>query len=194
MKNKLFLSLLSFVFITQLSCFAEQDWGDFGDLDRAWDGQKTITNKEFEEVMDALQEKSKAKDAKKKKKQFKKIIGGGESLHSDMAHDKEVKDFESLKKDEGLLLNIPVDILLDEKILERGYYKAIAMRDDNKKIKIQFYQAQFLKGEVEGIETQDDFGEEKIDFIKLLPFNESFMKLIFGSLDFNAYAYVPFVE
>ena len=74
MKNKLFLSLLSFVFITQLSCFAEQDWGDFGDLDRAWDGQKTITNKEFEEVMDALQEKNKAKDAKKKKKQFNQTM------------------------------------------------------------------------------------------------------------------------
>ena len=43
-----------FIFSIGAAVMAE-DWDDFSNLDRAWDGQKTITNKEFEDVMDALQ-------------------------------------------------------------------------------------------------------------------------------------------
>ena len=41
-------------------------------------------------------------------------------------------------------------------------------------------------------ETQEDFGEDVLDFAKILPHNENFVKLIFGSIDFNSYVYIPF--
>ena len=34
------------------------EWDDFNSVERAWDGQKTITNQEFEKVMDALEQKA----------------------------------------------------------------------------------------------------------------------------------------
>ena len=61
--------------------------------------------------------------------------------------------------------------------LEQGYYKIIAERDDkNKKLYVNLYQSQFFKGKIEVNETTDDFGEEKLDFARILPYNESFVK------------------
>ncbi len=85
-------------------------------------------------------------------------------------------------------------MILGDKVLEKGYYKAFGRRDENKKIIISLYQSQFFKGEIEAIETNDDFEEKDIDFAKLIPYNQSFMKMIFGSLDFNAYVFIPYMN
>ena len=93
--------------------------------------------------------------------------------------------------EDGVLVNIPVELILDQKILERGYYNVVGVKQDGKAI-IKFYQSQFLKGEIIAEETTDDFEEKDINFAKILDFNENFVKLIFGSIDFNAYVYIPF--
>ena len=173
------------------------DWDDFENVDRMWDGQKTITDKEFEEVMEKLEENKVKKEEKQKQKKIKKISGGGKSLHSELDANSEVPVFEKLKskQEEGILVNSPVNLLIGDTMLEKGYYKVIAERDkETKKIYINFYQSQFFKAKLEVIETDDDFGQDKLDFAELMPYNESFMKMIFGSLDFNAYAFVPYSE
>ena len=193
---KKFLLLLVLFFLTVESGFSS-DWDDFDNVDRMWDGQKAITNKEFEDVMQKLEENKEKKEEKQKKKKIKKISGGGKSLHPELDVNNEIQTFEKLKPDpeEGILINTPVDLIIDNTVLERGYYKVIAQRDkETKKIYINFYQSQFFKGKLEVIETDNDFGQDKLDFAELLPYNESFMKMIFGSLDFNAYAFVQFVE
>lgn len=185
-------ALLILVFLLMTPFVSADEWDDMLDMDRVWDGQKSITNKEFEEVVDALQENSKKKEAKLRNKKMKKISGGGTSLHSELNPDNEISEITSLKpKDEGIIVNLPVNILVENNYLEKGFYKAIGIRRDNK-IFIQFYQSQFLKAEIEAIETTDDYNEENIDFAKILPYNDSYVKLIFGSIDFNAYAYIPF--
>ena len=176
------------------NCSFADEWDNFADLDSAWDGQKTITNKEFDEVMDALQTGSKKKEEKQKKRKIKKVVGGGNSLHQQLSSDKEVINNIPIKENkDGVIINIPVALLLDGKTLDKGYYKVIGERNDNK-VHLLFYQSQFLKGKVEATETEDDFDEKEVDFAKLLPYNESFMKIIFGSLDFNAYGFIPYVE
>lgn len=194
MKKYLASVLLVFI-LSSTICFAEE-WDDFGNLDRAWDGQKAVTNKEFEQVVDALQEKNKKKEKKLWKRKAKKISGGGTSLHNELNPDNEIKELQSLKpKEEGILLNVSVDLHLEDSILERGYYKVISEKNaENKKLYVKFYQSQFFKGELEVIETEEDFGEETLDFVRILPYNESFVKIIFGSIDFNAYAFVPYSE
>lgn len=187
--------LLVFVLFLSFSLSANADsWDDFADVDKAWDGQKAITNKEFEEVMDALQVNEKKKEEKQEKKFLKKFIGGGTSLHSDMNHQKEIPTMKSLKSDDGILINIPVNIVVDGKFLEKGYYKVFAEKDENKKVYLSLYQSQYFKGKFEATETNDDFGEETVDFAKVLQFNESFVKIIYGSIDLNAYAFIPYVE
>ena len=40
-------------------------------------------------------------------------------------------------------------------------------------------------------ETSDDFNEDTITFVKWLSEGEDKIKLIYGSIDFNAYAVLP---
>ncbi len=194
MKKYFFGIIIALCILAPMS-FAE-DWDDFSNLDRAWDGQKTITNKEFEEVMDALQANQKKKEAKQRKKAIKKIGGGGTSLHSDLNPDKSFSEIQKVSPEqEGILVNVPVHLMIDGNVLEKGYYKLIAQRDEkDKKIYILFYQSQFLKGKVQAEETEDDFGEENLDFARLIPYNDSFVKMVFGCIDFNAFAYIPYSE
>ncbi len=190
--NKKYLVILAIFVLCSPIC--AQEWDDFADIDKAWDGQKSITNKEFEEVMDALNQKQNKSDEKKKKKLIKKIGGGGTSLHSDLDPLKNIVGVPKLEDEcDGILINVPVNLLLDEKVLEKGYYNVVAERDKNEKIYISFYQSQFFKGKLPVIETEDDFDEKNLDFAKILPYSESFVKIIFGSIDFNAYALVPYV-
>ena len=92
------------------------------------------------------------------------------------------------------LINLPINLLLDGKVLEKGFYKLFAEREKDGNIYISFYQSQFFKGKILAVETEDDYGEKEINFARMLPYNENFVKIIYGSLDFNAYAMVPYVN
>ena len=182
-------------FASALTMANAEDWSDFGDLDSVWDGQKTVTNKEFDDVVNALEEKKNKKEEKKKKKKIKKLVGGGKSLHSEVNPSLNDNAEISLKpKEDGVLVNVPVELWINNKTLEKGYYKVLAERAKDGKIIIKLYQSQFLKAEFFAIETEDDFEQKKVDFAELLPHNDSYMKLIFGSIDFNAFAYIPYMD
>lgn len=191
------ISSIFFINIAFSGLLASADgWDDFSAVDRMWDGQKSITNQEFEKVMEKLEDKGKQKQEKQKKKRFKKLFGAGTTLHNELNPDNEITEIPDFKnKEEGVLVNLPVQIFIDGKPLEKGFYKLVAERDsDSKKIYVNFYQSQFLKAKLEVNETDDDFGEEMLDFAKIIPYNDSFVKMIFGSIDFNAYAYIPYIE
>ena len=193
--KKIISLIVCLVIFSELSVKADS-WDDFSNLDRIWDGQKSITNQEFEQVMEKLEEKGKQKEQKVEKKKRKKLFGSGSTLHSELNPDITIPEMDSLKpKDEGILLNIPVDIIVDGCLCEKGYYKAVAEKDDKaKKIYVNLYQSQFLKAKIEVIETEEDYGKETLDFANIHPYNDSFVKFIFGSIDFNAYAYIPYVN
>lgn len=190
--RKIVLLLAIFV---MLPVFADS-WDDFSNVDRMWDGQKSITNKEFEQVMEKLEEKGNLKEQKQEKKRIKKLFGGGKTLHSEKSIDFSQQEITAGKsKEEGILINLPVQIILDGKVLDKGFYKVFAEKDkESKKTYVSLYQSQYLKGKIEVEETEDDYGEKELDFAKILPYNDSFVKLIFGSIDFNAYAFLPYLE
>ncbi len=183
------------IFLLSLPVSADDGWEDFSGIDHAWDGQKSITNKEFEEAIDTLEGNQKKKEAKQRKKLIKKIGGGGTSLHSDLSPDSEILNLAPLKKNEdGNLLSIPVSLVIDNVTLDKGFYKIIGQKEDNGDIYLLFYQSQYFKGKLKASLTEDDYGEEYIDFVKLIPYNDKYVKIIYGSLDFNAYAYAKFVQ
>ena len=133
--------------------------------------------------------------ARQRKRLIRKIGGGGTSLHPDLNPNSEIKSLDPVKKtEEGLLLNIPVNFVIDGQILEKGFYKIIAKKDEENNIFLMFYQSQYFKGKVRASETNDDYDSDSIDFVKLVPYNEQFVKIIAGCLDFNAYAFVQYVE
>lgn len=190
--KKFILCLISLLIMCPV--YSDDFFDNYTGIDNAWDGQKPITNKEFEEAIETLQAKQKQKEAKLKKKKIKKISGGGTSLHSGLDPVSEIQEQVPVKKDEneGRLINIPVDMIIDGKILERGYYNLFGEKDKDNNVYISFYQSQFFKGKVKAKETNDDFGAETIDFAKYEPCKDYYIKVIFGSLDFNAYAYVMY--
>ena len=136
MRKKIILSIVALIVFCSRPSLAE-NWDDYTDLDKAWEGQKTVTNNDFEKVMDALNDKKQKIEEKKKKKTFKKLVGGGDSLHKEMNSEEGLREIPDLKANrDGSLVNIPVDILLDKNILERGYYNVIGERKkDNKNLK-----------------------------------------------------------
>jgi len=193
MKKKI-LSLILMLSIC-LPLYAE-GWDDFSNLDRMWDGQKAITNQEFEQVMEKLEEKGKLQEEKRNVKKRKKLFGKGTTLHNDLKPENDINEIPELKAEkEDLVVNVPIQLVIDGKILERGFFKVLPEIDEETGKKfVSFYQSQFLKGKIEVVETEDDYGEEMLDFAKIIPYNDSFVKFIFGSIKFNAYAYIPYLE
>lgn len=193
MIKRIFVIVLAFFILCPISVFAGDDWSDFSGVDNAWDGQKTITNKQFEETMDYLQAKSKKKEQKKREKAIRKVKGSSLIPQMDAHNDEIVNEQPDETLDETQLLNIPVDIVVNGEPIERGFYKVIGQKKSDG-VYILLYQAHSLKARIKARETNDDFNEEYIQFAKILPCNDHQMKLIFGSVDFNAYVYLTFVE
>ena len=48
--------------------------------------------------------------------------------------------------------------------------------------------------EIPAVETHDDFNQETVHFVNLLENGDKQVKIIFGSLDFNAYSVVNIAE
>ena len=196
MKNKILLTLF-FLFICAYPVCAEDFFDNYTGIDHAWDNQKPITNQEFEKAIDTLTQKQKKKDEKAKKKKIKKVSGGGTSLHKGLEPMSEIKEQDSLKgksKDEGQLLNIPVNVVIDDKVLEAGYYNVFGEKDKNGDIYLSFYQSQYLMGKLKAYKTDNDFDDEHLDFVKMEAYDDNYIKVMFGSLDFNAYAYLRYIH
>lgn len=185
--------LILIMIIFSVCCAQAESFDEFAGIEHAWDGQKSITNKEFEEAINILEADKKKKEAKKKKKKARKISGGGTSLHNELSPEKEIKELSPLKKrdDEGQLLNVPAAIIVGDKVLEPGFYNVFAKKDkaDNN-MYIMFYQSQYYKGRIRAYETEDDGGSEDLNFVKSVPYSENVIKILYGSLDYNLYGYV----
>ncbi len=190
-KSAVILVFLSFLIMPQ--AMPEDFSSNNAVIEHAWDGQKPITDAEFEKAINTLTEKQKKKEEKAKKKKIKKISGGGTSLHKGLEPMSEISAQEALKEKgefDGQLLNMPVDFIVDGKVLERGYYNVFGEKDKNGDVYLSFYQAHYFKGKVKAKTTNNDFGDELLDFVKIEPYNEDYIRIMYGSLDFNAYAYL----
>lgn len=191
-KKIIIFLLLCFIFSPTV--FASDDaWSDYSGVDNAWDGQKTITNKQFEETMDALQAKSKKKADKKREKMIRKVKGSSLTPELDAHNDNMVNEQPDETLDTVEVINVPVDFYANGKVIESGYYKVLGQKEADG-VYLLFYQAHTLKAKLKARETDDDFDEECIKFVKILPCNDHQMKIIFGCVDFNAFTYITFVE
>ena len=194
--NKYFLILL-FLCLSMSWVVADDFFDNYAGIEHSWDGQKVVTDKEFEQAIDTLTKKQKHKEEKARKKKIKKISGGGTSLHKGLEPTGEILEQESVnKKDkpEGQLLNIPVDVILEDKILEKGFYNVFGEKDSDGNVFLFFYQAHSLKGKIKAYTTNNDFDSETLDFVQMVPYDENFIKVMYGSLNFNAYAYLQYIH
>ena len=192
MYKKIVLFLIISMFALPI-CAEEVDWSKYDNIDNAWDGQKVITNKQFEETMNALEAKKNKKMNRQKEKAIRKVKGS--SLHDNMdAHKDNIESQTPLEEaEECQVINIPVNFVSNGKIIDCGFYKVVGEKKDDG-VYLELYQAHNLIAKIKARETQDDFDQEFIQFVKLIPDTYTRMKLIFGSVAFNAYTYINILE
>lgn len=149
-------------------------------MENAFVGQKKISDEEFQKTLNEV----KAKQNKKKKKKNQQVFPGKNF------NDENSGSYIKETADKNLLLCLPVELTsVDGVDIPIGHYKILGERDKDK-VYLDFYQSSTLIAKVPATETDYDFGEMAINFVKLVPFSERKVKILYGSMDFNAYTFV----
>lgn len=177
--KKLIAIIFTLVFCGINSTFAENDlWDNYGDQNSY--GQKAVSDQEFDKALESKQ--------KKRKKRDKNIPKGSEF------HQSNETEFIKKSEEELPILCIPANLIITEnKTLPVGHYQVKGELKNGKPV-LKMYQAHFVMAEIPAIETDDDFEQETVNFVKILDNGEKQVKIIFGSLDFNAYSIINIAE
>lgn len=147
-------------------------------VENAFAGQKQFSDEDYQKALKEVQgrKKNKLKQVKPfKGKDFNDENNGG---------------YLNDTSDKNVVLRLPVELNNNDGVeIPMGLYKIVGKKISNK-VYLDFYQSATLVARVPAVETNDDFGETGINFVKLLPDNEKRVKILYGSMDFNAYTYV----
>lgn len=186
--KKIFVLLLMPIFMfSLLPAFAEDenDMGSIEDMthnykvmDNAFAGQKKITDEQFQKALDEV--KTKQGKRKKENKPFK-----GKNFNEENAG-----GYLNETADKNLLLSIPVELTNgDGAEIPIGLYKIVGTKigDD---VYLDFYQSSTKVARVPAIETNHDFDKMSINFVEWSAYDEKRIKIIYGSIDFNAYTFI----
>lgn len=173
---KKFLSLFWVIcFLGACSANAEGDlWDNFGDSNVY--GQRAVSEDEFNQAL----------ESKQKKKKKDKNVPKGESF----SQSNETEILNNTSKEPQLLL-IPLSLKIKEGyVIPIGHYEVEAEKDNDGEVYLKLYQAHDLIAKIPAEETDDDFGEQVINFVKLKPHGDYHVEIMYGGLDFNAYAII----
>lgn len=179
MKKVFLLFFIALLLPTNLALAEDDLWDNFGDQNIY--GQTPVTDEEFEKALESKKGKP--------KKPKDKLLRNGEAFQ-------ESNETQTLTKmtEELPILLVPLNLeLKDGVILPVGHYQLKGVKKGDK-FYLQLFQSNELFANIEAVETRDDFGEEKINFARLIDDNGAQVKIIFGSIDFNAYAVVKIAQ
>lgn len=164
-----------------------------GDLWDNWDasqdfyGQdKSVTDEEFDETIQKLKDKKNKWSNWVKKRQIPK----GEEFSQ--SNETEIINTQS-EKESLPVISLPVELSVGEDVLPVGHYQVKCEKTDGNVV-LKLYQAQYVMAQFPARETTDDFGEETISFTRWFPENDNQIKIIYGSMDFNAYAVIDIAQ
>lgn len=186
MKNK-FIGLVSIMFLFTSAVFADEfnsgtDWGTLSNVENAWDGQKIIKNADYEKIVNELEKRKNAKKLRAQKKAGQTLMkdsGGSES------------DFLSNFNEQYPLLNLTVPLEIGNATVPVGHYKVIGSKV-NGKVYLNLCQSYNVVGKIPAVETDDDFDQNEINFIKIEDMGNNILRFMYGSMNFNAYAYARY--
>ena len=151
-------------------------------MENAWDGQKIIKNSEYEAVVKELEKRKNAKKITAEKKAGQMLMKNTESSET---------DFLSKFEEQYPLLNLTVPIVLGDVTIPVGHYKVLGSKV-NGKVYLNFCQAYNVVGKIPAVETEDDFNQDEINFIKVEDVGNNVLKFLYGSMKFNAYAFARY--
>ena len=164
-------------------------WDNYGaSQDFYGQDKKGVSDAEFNKAIEQVKDKQ-SRGLFGRKKKNKNIPKGEEYSQSNETEMLEVhSDINFLP-----VISLPVELVVGEGVLPVGHYQIQGERRDDKVV-LKFYQAHNMLAEFPAIETMDDYGEETITFARWFPEGDKQLKIVFGSLDFNAYTIVDIKE
>ncbi len=187
--KKFLILAVSLLFISPAVIADDVDLPATGDLWDNWNSagddyrsNKNVTDEDFDKAIKQIEDKKNKRANKLKKKQIPK----GEEFHQ--SNETEIIN-ENSEKDTLPVLSIPVELKAGDGFLPVGHYQ-IKGEKDGDNVYINFYQSQYLMAKFPAVETNDDFDEETITFGKWFTEGDDKIKVIFGSMDFNAYTVI----
>ena len=173
--RKIFAIIFSLFIFCNGICLADDLWDNFGDQN-SYGKQQFVSDDEFDKALES-----------KKRKKNKKIKG--EEFHQSN-ETQAITDTE----EELSILCVPANLVVDgDVIIPTGHYQVIGEKRAGKPV-LKLYQAHFLIAEIPATETNDDFGQESVNFVSVTDAPGNKLKIIFGSIDFNAFAVVDIAE
>lgn len=170
-------------FSLQLPCLAEDE--DFWDAPMKIDSdaknqQKSVTNQEFEKVMQMFE--------KKKKKQAEKSKPKGNAVWQGVPEEQNQDTVSGSLKDQKAdypTVMIPVTLITPYQTeIPPGYYRMLSAKNDTDYY-INFYQGNTLVAKIKAFDTGNDFNQKSLNYAKIIPQNEDFMHVIYGDIDCN---------
>ncbi|MBR1424555.1 hypothetical protein IJ579_03220 [bacterium] len=145
---------------------------------------KPVSDEEFEEALKKIDSKvNKWKNWAENRKKPK-----GEAFN-EANESEQIQNGTNEEKAGDPVICVYMDLKIGENIVPVGHYQVKGEIVDGKPF-LSLYQAHYLMAKLPAVETADDFGEDEILFAKFIPQNDNRVKIIYGSLDFNAYTFV----
>ena len=164
-------------------------WSDYSAEQIINNGKEAeyITDEDFEKAFDEID----AKVNKWKRWAEKRKMPKGENFSK--SNESEVLNEEHGEDASLPVMSLPVELKIGEGIVPIGHYQVKGEMIDGQPV-LSLYQAHYLMAKVPAIETKDDFDKEEILFADWENVNDNQIKIIYGSLDFNAYAIVDMTK
>lgn len=171
------------------AAYAEGDdlWSSFNTDLSSPKEQRFVSDEEFEQ---ALKKKNKKLD------KWKKILLNNGSPRGEQFSQSD--ETEAINNNQGAdaslpVLALPVEIKIGEGYIPVGHYQVEGKNEDGK-IVLSLYQAHNLVAKIPATETNEDYEQEEILFANWVSEDDNRIKIIYGSLDFNAYALVDILQ
>ena len=185
---KIFILLLFLSFSNNFVSYASSEYEEFNDIDNAIQYDRPVDNDEYERIINEYK-KHKEKKEKKLKKKNKYIELPENQGPSEMSI-----FMETLKEPITVCFTNNAYVRETGEKIPVGYYKLEMQKvnEDNNKNKyyLNLFQGHKLIAKVPSNVTNDDFGMQTINFAKVIPYDNKYLKIIYGSLEVNLEASV----
>lgn len=168
-----FCLILILMVITGSCCFAD-DWDDYMKIDEAAKSQqKTVTQDEFEKVMQRFEKKKKTKPAVK-----------GESRMFDNENPDSLKIMQEMYETYPTIM-VPTDLIsIDGQEIPTGFYRIMSVKKPYGYY-MNFYQGNSLIARVHANPTNNDYNQKTLNYAKMISHDDKSVKFIYGDIDCN---------
>ena len=147
---------------------------------KAKNQQQSVTNQEFDKVINFLKRNKKKKDDKKRPK--------GNPVWENNAPEESQQSISNVlntEKQDYPTVMVPVTLITPIGTeIPPGFYRMLSAKNPSGYY-INFYQGNSLIAKIKATETGNDYNQQSLNYAKLIPVNDEYMRIIYGDIDCN---------